>query len=110
MHAAPELGTLADGKLKRAQAGYLSRVEIELADGSVVHGEARPFPGHPKNPFTDADLLGKLFDNMAAFAGRAHMEDLANLLAGVETIGNVRELTVLLALPAERGVDSMGVA
>src|SRR3989440_10187782 len=35
VNSAPELGTLAGGKLKRAQAGYLSRVEIETTDGEV---------------------------------------------------------------------------
>src|SRR5262249_42523696 len=53
---APELGALADGKHKRAEAGYLGRVEIELDDGKVLHGEAKPFPGHPKTPFSDLDL------------------------------------------------------
>jgi hypothetical protein len=44
---------------------------------------------------------------MGPLAGRAHTEELAELLAGVESIGNVRELTALLALPAERGADSI---
>jgi 2-methylcitrate dehydratase len=103
---APELGTLAGGKHKRHAAGYLSRVEIERDDGSVVHGEAKPFPGHPSNPFTDAGLAAKLADNMEAFAGRAQTEELAELLAEVQAISNVRELTAMLALPAERGVDT----
>ncbi len=103
---APELGTIAGGKHRRHAAGYLSRVEIELDDGSIVHGDARPFPGHPGNPFTDADLAGKLADNMEGVAGRALTEQLARLLATVEAIGNVRELTARLALPPERGVDT----
>ena len=103
---APELGTLVGGKHKRHAAGYLSRVEIELDDGRVVHGDARPFPGHPSNPFTDADLAGKLFDNMRYIAGRAHTEVLTELLVAADTIKSVRELTALLALPPERGADT----
>jgi 2-methylcitrate dehydratase len=103
---APELGTLAGGKHKRHAAGYLSRVEIERADGRVVHGEALPFPGHPNNPFTDADLAAKLADNMQPFAGRGHTEALTELLVEAEAIENVRELTALLELPKERGVDT----
>jgi 2-methylcitrate dehydratase len=103
---APELGTLAGGKHKRHAAGYLSRVEIELDDGRVVHGEARPFPGHPSNPFTDADLASKLADNIQPFAGRGHTEALTELLVEAQAIANVRELTALLALPTERGVDT----
>lgn len=102
----PALGTLAGGKHKRHAAGYLSRVEIELADGSVVHGEAKPFPGHPNNPFTDVDLVGKLADSMEAVAGRAHTEKLAACLANAEAIANVRELTALLVLPEQSGVDA----
>jgi 2-methylcitrate dehydratase len=93
---APELGTIAGGKHKRAAAGYLSRIEIELADGTVVHGEARPFPGHPKNPFTNADLDGKLRENVEPIAGAAQTARLAALLRGIEQAGSVRELTSLL--------------
>jgi 2-methylcitrate dehydratase len=102
---APELGTLAGGKHKRHAAGYLSRVEIERVDSTVFRGDAKPFPGHPSNPFTDADLADKLFDNMGPIAGRAHTEDLTKRIAAVEAIRNVRELTALLALPQECGVD-----
>jgi 2-methylcitrate dehydratase len=96
--SAPELGTLAGGKLKRAQAGYLSRVEIETTDGKVVHGAAAPSPGHPKNPVTDADLAAKLNENVEPFAGAEHTKKLVRLLSSIEQIRNVRELTALLAL------------
>jgi len=96
--SAPELGTLAGGKLKRAQAGYLSRVEIETIEGKVFHGAAAPAPGHPKNPFIDADLAEKLRENAEPFAGAEQTKKLEQLLFGVETLTNVRELTKLLAL------------
>jgi len=96
--SAPELGTLAGGKLKRAQAGYLSRVEIETNEGKVVHGAAAPAPGHPKNPFTDSDLAAKLRENVEPFAGAKRTKKLLQLVFAVEKIKNVRELTALLAL------------
>ena len=99
--AAPELGTLAGGKLKRAQAGYLSRVEIELADGTIVHGEAAPFPGHPKNPYSDEDLAEKLRENMRPFAGQAATERLVTFLGAMKPDTGVRALTALLAIDAE---------
>ena len=107
--AAPEaaLGTIAGGKHKRHEAGYLGRVEIELADGTVVHGEAKPFPGHPKNPFSDADLAGKLKENMEPFAGTARSAKLAACLGSIETLAHVRDLTALLALPESSGVDNV---
>jgi 2-methylcitrate dehydratase len=105
--ALPEaaLGTIAGGKHKRHEAGYLGRVEIELFDGTVVHGEAKPFPGHPKNPFSDEDLAGKLTENMAPFAGLEQTARLARHLDAMETRG-VRDLTALLALPETSAVDS----
>jgi len=103
---APELGTIAGGKHKRAEAGYLGRVEIELSDGTVVHGEAKPFPGHPKNPFSDEDLAAKLKENMEPFAGSARTAKLATCLASIETLARVRDFTDLLALPESSGVDS----
>jgi 2-methylcitrate dehydratase len=101
---APELGTLAGGKLKRAAAGYLSRVEIELVDGTVVRGAAKPFPGHPKNPFTDSDLDGKLRENVAPVAGVERTAALAACLRSLEG-KPVRELTALLAF--ERDIESL---
>jgi 2-methylcitrate dehydratase len=96
--SAPELGTLAGGKLKRAQRDYLSRVEIETIEGKVFHGAAAPAPGHPKNPFTDADLAEKLRENAEPFAGAERTKKLEQRLFRVETLTSVRELTKLLVL------------
>src|SRR5205807_6248794 len=106
VNCAPELGTLAGGKLKRAQAGYLSRVEIETTDGEIVHGAAEPSPGHPKNPFTDADLAAKLTENVEPFAGAAHVGKLVAILFSIEQARSVRELTALLALDRASSVDA----
>src|ERR1700722_17941479 len=105
--AAPEaaLGTIAGGKHKRHEMGYLGRVEIELADGTVVRGDARPFPGHPNNPFTDDDLAGKLKENMEPFAGARQTAALARSLASIETLKSVRELTGLLAFTPAIDID-----
>jgi 2-methylcitrate dehydratase len=97
---APELGTLADGKLKRAQAGYLSRVEIETVDGKVEHGDAAPFPGHPKNPYSDRDLADKLRENMRPCAGESRVEKLVAFLDSMSPTSSVRDLTGMLAFDA----------
>ncbi|MEJ1158998.1 MmgE/PrpD family protein [Prosthecomicrobium sp. N25] len=94
---APELGTIASGKLKRAEDGYLSRVEIETVDGVVHHGAAKPFPGHPKAPFSEADLEEKLHANAAPYAGRAVTETLARVLFSIEEAESVKALTSLMA-------------
>lgn len=94
---APELGTNASGKLARAAAGYLSRVEIELEDGSVVHGAALPFPGHPKAPFTDAEIAEKVAVNATQFAGQAVTDRIVTKLGQFDKLANVREFTEILA-------------
>ena len=91
--AAPELGTLADGKLKCAQAGYLSRVEIETIDGKIEQGDAAPFPGHPKNPYSDHDLTEKLRENMRPFAPDPATERLVAFLNSIDCKSSVRDLT-----------------
>ena len=97
-----ELGSHAMGKHKRVEMGYLSRVEIELDDGAVVHGEARPFPGHHKNPFTDEDLNAKLRECVEPVAGARRAAELTALLWRMDKVKSARELTRLLAF---RNVD-----
>lgn len=95
--AEPALGTLKGGKLARAAAGYLSRVEIELKDGTVVHGEARPFPGHPRNPFSDADIAQKVTQNALPFAGAEVTDRIIKALVGFDKLTNVKDFTKILA-------------
>ncbi len=103
--AAPELGTLAGGKLKRAQAGYLSRIEIETVDGEIEHGAAAPFPGHPKNPYSDADLAEKLRENMRPFAGELATEKLIAFLGAMDRAASVRNFTALLAFDVGANIN-----
>jgi 2-methylcitrate dehydratase len=105
--AAPELGTIAGGKHARAAAGYLSRVEIETTDGKVVHGQARPFPGHPRNPFSDADFEGKLRENAEPFLGAAQTRRLTETLFAIDRTGSVRDLTALLAIDGPTDIDAV---
>lgn len=101
----PSLGTLKSGKRARAEAGYLSRVEIEMEDGTVHHGAALPFPGHPKAPFTDEDIAAKVRANALPFAGEEVTEAVITALNGFEQIADVKAFTKLLAF--ERKTDKM---
>jgi len=107
--SALELGSHAMGKHKRVEMGYLSRVEIELNDGAVVHGDARPFPGHHKNPFTDADLNEKLRENVEPVAGAQRAARLTELLWSLDKVRSTRELTKLLAFSGKIDIDSTRV-
>lgn len=91
-----ELGAKADGKFSRAARGYLSRVEIELDDGSVVHGEAKPFPGHPNAPFTDDEIAQKVSQNALPFAGQEVTNRIIDGLKRFETFDNVSDFTEIL--------------
>src|SRR5438034_159302 len=104
-----ELGSHAMGKHKRVEMGYLSRVEIELDDGRVVRGDARPFPGHHKNPFTDADLNEKLRENVEPVAGAQRAAQLTELLWSLDKVRSTRELTKLLAFSGKIDIDSARV-
>jgi len=106
---APELGAHAMGKHKRVEMGYLSRVEIELNDSTVVHGDARPFPGHHKNPFTDVDLNEKLRENVEPIAGAQRVARLTSLLWSLDKVKSTRELTKLLAFGGKVDIDSVKV-
>jgi 2-methylcitrate dehydratase len=85
------------GKHKRVEMGYLSRLEIELDDGTIVHGHARPFPGHHKNPFTNADLDAKMRECVEPVAGARRAAKLTSLLWSLDKARSTRELTRLLA-------------
>jgi 2-methylcitrate dehydratase len=102
---APELGTLAGGKHARAAAGYLSRVEFETLDGQVIHGAARPFPGHPDNPFSDGDLLAKLSENAAPLIGKSHAQRLGEALLSLERMPDLTSLMELLEFDTPAQVD-----
>ena len=104
---APELGTISGGKHARAAAGYLSRVEIETVDGTVIHGEAKPFPGHPRNPFSDADFEGKLRENAEPFLGAEQTGRLTTFLFDIDRAGTVRELTAHLSITGPNAIDTV---
>jgi 2-methylcitrate dehydratase len=104
-----ELGSHAMGKHKRVEMGYLSRIEIELNDGTVVKGDARPFPGHHKNPFSDADLNEKLRENVEPIAGAQRAARLTSLLWSVDKVKSTRDLTKLLILSSKIDIDGATV-
>jgi 2-methylcitrate dehydratase len=63
----------------------------------VSQGRAQPFPGHPKAPFTDAEIAQKVTANALPFAGQEVTDRIIAGLAGFERLGNVRDFTEILA-------------
>lgn len=82
-----------------AAAGFLTRVEIEMRDGTVHTGDAQPAPGHPKRPFSDADLDAKLAEGAEALFDRQCIASIGKMLWSFETVADVG------ALPAKFAVD-----
>ncbi len=84
-----------------AAAGYLTRVEIETRDGAHSVAEAAPAPGHPRHPFSDAELGAKLRENAATLYGAEQTERIAATLWSLESLADVRELTALFQLAGD---------
>jgi 2-methylcitrate dehydratase len=74
-----------------------------------VRGDARPFPGHHKNPFSDADLNDKLRENVEPIAGAQRAAKLTSLLWNLDRVKSTRELTRLLAFGGKIDIDSARV-
>jgi 2-methylcitrate dehydratase len=76
--------------------GYPSRVEIETADGALHVGQPLPPPGHPRNPFSDADFTTKLHENVDALLGPQRVAAVSAAVWSLHRAGSVRDLTTLL--------------
>jgi 2-methylcitrate dehydratase len=91
------LGRLSDGKLSRAERGYLGRVEIEMNDGSIIEGPALPFPGHPARPFTRGELESKLRANMDYVPTEERKAMIIKRLFEFRSIANVADFNAHLS-------------
>jgi 2-methylcitrate dehydratase len=82
----------ADVLSQGAAAGFLAQVQIIGSDGRSFAGMAAAAPGHPRNPFSDAQLAEKLMDNVAPLFGLAHARQLFALIGRLGTAQDVAEL------------------
>lgn len=86
-----------DADLDKAPVGQmLSRVEIETVDGKVVRGEASPPPGHPSQPFTEADVIDKLNENAAASLGKPAITRLVEAVDRLDKADSINDLVQCL--------------
>lgn len=84
--------------LHQASPGeWLTRVEIHCADGSVRHGRAAPPPGHPKRPFSEADMLDKLRANAEPVLGVAGVRKLVDEISRLPDAKSVAALVSCLS-------------
>lgn len=87
-----------------AAGGFPTRVEVETADGRVAVGEAAPPPGHPGNPFSDADFDAKLHENADTLLGEDGASALIEAVRSLES-GDARSLTALLEVRPGADID-----
>lgn len=85
--------TLPDGLEQHAW----SRVTLRLRDGRTLASPPRGASGHPDQPLTDAQLRAKFLGCAAPVLGAGEAEGVADQLAHLEDVPDIRALTSRLA-------------
>jgi 2-methylcitrate dehydratase PrpD len=78
-----------------------SRVTVRLRDGQTLASPPRGASGHPDQPLTDAQLRDKFLGCAAPVLGSDESEALADQVAHLEDVPDVRALTSRLVGPRE---------
>src|SRR5438093_211506 len=78
-----------------------SRVTVRLHDGRTLDSPARGASGHPDQPLTDAQLRAKFLGCAAPVLGADEAEGVAEQLAHLEEVPDIRALTSRLATTRE---------
>jgi 2-methylcitrate dehydratase len=81
-------------------------VELRTHSGRTLSDTTVHFPGHPANPVSDADLEEKFRSLAEPRLGPARASAVAALTRDLAGLASVRDLTRLLASPAETGAAS----
>jgi 2-methylcitrate dehydratase PrpD len=74
-----------------------SRVTVRLRDGRTLASPPRGASGHPDQPLTDAQLRAKFLGCAAPVLGAGEAEGVADQLAHLEDVPDIRALTSRLA-------------
>ncbi|MGS0892931.1 MmgE/PrpD family protein [Burkholderia stagnalis] len=82
-----------------AQGGFITRVEVTGADGTVFKGDAKPHPGHPLQPLTRTDLEAKFFENVDPIFDRQRSEQILQAIWAFDSHPDVKCLVGLLVHP-----------
>jgi 2-methylcitrate dehydratase PrpD len=90
---------VADRALMNPEAPRSGMVEVTLRDGRTVNHFTRHPPGTKENPLDTAAVSAKARDLMTPVVGRDRTEAIIERMLVLQTVGNVRELRPLLALP-----------
>ena len=78
------------------EPGPYCPVSVELKDGSRFSYTARIAKGHPENPMTSEEVLGKFRSNAKSVISAKHSEELITAVQNLEKVNNVGIIVDLL--------------
>jgi 2-methylcitrate dehydratase PrpD len=78
------------------EPGPYCPVSVQLKNGSRFTYTARIAKGHPENPMTEAEVLGKFRSNAKSVISEKQIAELIHDVQHLETIGSVRQLIQIL--------------
>jgi 2-methylcitrate dehydratase len=78
-----------------------ARVHIRLRSGAELEDTTIHFPGHPRNPVSDADLADKFRSLAEPVLGADRAAAVIEAVAALETVPDVAELVRLVTVPEE---------
>jgi 2-methylcitrate dehydratase len=93
-----------------ADGGFITRVEVTDADGTVVKGSAKPHPGHPLQPMTPDSLKAKFYESVDPIFGHDHSSKILDAIWSFDTHKNVTQLVGLLVHPNPATLTTDAVA
>lgn len=90
-----------------AAGGFITRVEVTDADGTVFKGDAKPHPGHPLQPLTRADLEAKFFENVDPIFDHDRSVQILEAIWGFDAHPDVKRLVGLLVHPRPESLTTV---
>jgi 2-methylcitrate dehydratase PrpD len=90
----------ADGEMALKRADYpTAHVRIELRDGRTLSQTTGVVRGDAANPVPSDEVVAKFLALASGPLGERRAGEIREVVAGMDTLGDVRELTALLAPP-----------
>jgi 2-methylcitrate dehydratase len=82
-----------------AAGGFVTRVEVTDADGTLHKGDAKAHPGHPLQPLVDADFEEKFFENVDPIFGHSRSKEILATVWNFDALKSMAPLVNLLIHP-----------
>ncbi len=92
-----------------AGTGFLSSVTLVGAGNRAWTGAASAPPGHPLNPFTDAEMQAKLVENVTPLFGSGRAEQMLAAIGAIEQSTTMDDLCRLTVLDHPAAIDHVEV-